>query len=685
MNRIFNFLRNNYSEIYKGFLFLVSVLAIVYMLPREAKFFYEYQMGRPWKYETLIADNDVPLLKTEDELEKEKKDASNRVVPYFYYDEDLSENMLSEIQTNFDSIWLEKFGLSNDVDYFPTIEQLKDISKKIIERGVIGNIPKKYKKGKGDVITVVKGQVAKPYLIEDLISYKKLSSEVADYMTINTRQTSVIKKAILKTIQPNVIFDSIKTNIEIDDIIQNITPWEGVLLQGQLVISKGEVVDKSKFRLLESIKYHYEANASKSVWLILLGQIILVTIPLFVFLLWLYFFRKDLFEETKNILLFFILIILMVFVSRMTVNFNFAYLYIVPLAVNILIVRAFYDTRLALIVHLTTVLLVSYFVPNSFQFLFLQVITGIITILSVVKLYNRSQFFLTAVYIMFSYSVMYIAMVLITTGDIKQIDLNHFLFFGFNALLVLFSYPLIYLLEKAFGMITDISLLEYADTNNKLIRELAAKAPGTFQHSVQVANMAEDAIHQIGGNPLLVRTGAMYHDIGKSINPIYFTENQPGNYNPHDDLNFEESARIIINHVVEGVELARKHKIPEQIIDFIRTHHGTKMVEYFYRMSLKEKSRDEIDMKEFTYPGPIPFSRETCVLMMADAVEAASRSIKEPDEKKLSELVDKIIQSQLDQGQFDNSNITMRDINKVKKLFKKRLMSIYHVRIEYPD
>ena len=480
-------------------------------------------------------------------------------------------------------------------------------------------------------------------------------------------------------------FDSIMTRSEIQGLIENISPWEGVLQQGQLVISKGEVVDNQKFLLLESIKSNYESDSSKSLWLILLGQIILVTIPLFVFLLWLYFFRRDLFDETKNVFLFFVLIALMVFVSRMTVNFDYSYLYIVPLVVNILIVRAFYDTRLALIVHLTTVLLVSYFVPNSFQFLFLQVITGIVTIVSVVNLHTRSQFFITAVYVLLSYSLMYISMVLITTGDIKAVELSQFLLFAFNAMLVLFSYPLIYILEKTFGMMTDISLLEYADTNNKVIRDLAAKAPGTFQHSVQVANLAEEAIRMIGGNPLLVRAGAMYHDIGKSINPSYFTENQPGAYNPHADLSFEESAKIIIDHVVQGVELARKHKIPEQIIDFIRTHHGTKMVEYFYRMSLKEKPRDEINMEEFTYPGPIPYSRETCVLMMADAVEAASRSIKSPDEKKISELVNKIIQSQLDQGQFDNANITMRQIKKVKKLFIKRLMSIYHVRIEYPD
>jgi cyclic-di-AMP phosphodiesterase PgpH len=684
MDRLFNFFRNKYSVVYKAIIFVVVVFLIVYMLPREAKFLFEYQIGRPWKFETLIATDDIPLLKSETELNNEKNEIYQKVVPYFSIDLKVNDKISKSAHQNFDSLWLQNFGFDNEIKYKDAKNSLNLFIKKIFEKGIITQNTGYSFSSKDKELMLLENNIAKRYFFDEFIQFKKLEGYLKTHSTHHDYDF-IIREALLKSVQPNVFFDSTKTNIEANERIKNITPWEGVILQGQLIISKGEVVDAEKFKILESVKAHYDTNASRSIWLILLGQIILVTIPLFVFMLFLYFFRRDLMEENRNIFLYFFLITLMVFVSRLAVNFNSTYLFIVPLAINILIVRAFYDTRLALIVHLTTVLLVSYFVPNSFQFLFLQVITGIITIVSVVKLNKRSQFFLTAVYIMLSYTIMYVAMVLITTGDFSQVEYSNLLLFGLNALLLLFSYPLIYILEKAFGMITDISLLEYADTNNKLIRDLAAKAPGTFQHSVQVANMAEDAIHQIGGNPLLVRTGAMYHDIGKMINPIYFTENQPGNYNPHDDLTFEESARIIINHVVEGVELARKHKIPEQIIDFIRTHHGTKMVEYFYRMSLKEKSIDEIDLKEFTYPGPIPFSRETCVLMMADAVEAASRSIKEPDAKKLEDLVDKIIQSQLDQGQFDNSNITMRDINKVKKLFKKRLISIYHVRIEYPE
>jgi putative nucleotidyltransferase with HDIG domain len=685
MKQILNILRNNYSDIVKGIIFLLTVTVIVYMLPRKVKFFYEYELGRPWKYETLIADKDIPLLKSQEDLETERADIKMSVTPYFQFQDKVGENMLEATLLSYDSLWLQIYGLSNDEDYRSSIKTYNQQLKTLIDKGVLGELPKFYKLSRNDVINVVRNKEAKPILVEELFSVNEIHSQLNGLFPVFDKYRKLKIQALLPNLQANVLYDSSRTNMEVRSRIENISPWEGVLQQGQLVVSKGEVIDEAKYHLLESIKSDYESNQGKSVWLILLGQVILVTIPLFVFLLWLYFFRRDLFDETKNIFLFFVLITLMVFVSRMTVNFDITYLYIVPLAINVLIIRALYDTRLALIVHLTTVLLVSYFVPNSFQFLFLQVITGIVTIVSVVNLHTRSQFFLTALYVMLSYSLMYVAMVLITTGDFSQVEYQQFILFGLNALLVLFSFPLIFLLEKIFGMMTDISLLEYADTNHKLIRDLSTKAPGTFQHSVQVANLAEEAIRMIGGNPLLVRAGAMYHDIGKSINPTYFTENQPGTYNPHDDLSFEESARIIINHVVEGVELARKHNLPEQLIDFIRTHHGTKMVEYFYRMSLKEKPMDEIDLREFTYPGPIPFSRETCVLMMADAVEAASRSIKDPDEKKISGLVEKIIQNQLEQGQYNNANITMSQINKVKKLFIKRLMSIYHVRIEYPD
>ena len=686
MKKLLSAIRNHHSEIYKAFIFIVVIIVIVYMLPKEAKFNYEFTLGRPWKYETLIAGQDFPIVKSQEIIDKEKEELKREVRPYFVYNEKLTKNLKKEGLLLFDSLWVREFGFENGVNYVKERSFFKKTLKRIYEKGVIGKIDYEVKYGKEDVVYLVKNKMATDKFFGDFYHADDVIIVVEGYLKKkNFPDHEFLINIFQNTLKPNVFFDEKKTNSELESMMQDISPYDGVVQQGQLIISKGEVIDEVSYRILTSMRSDFEKKSGKSYALIILGQVILVAIPIFAFVLFLLYFRRDLFDENKNIILFLLLITLMVFVSRFAVNINSNYLYIVPLVINILVIRAFYDTRLALMIHLTTVLLVSYFVPNSFQFLFLQVITGIITIISIVRLYKRSQFFITALYIFLSYSLMYVAMVLITRGDIMQVEPVHLLYFAFNAMLVLFSYPMIYLIEKIFGMITDISLLEYADTNNDLIRELTSKAPGTFQHSVQVANLAEEAIREIGGNPLLVRAGAMYHDIGKSANPVYFTENQPSGYNPHDDLNFEESARIIIDHVITGVELARKNKIPEQIIDFIRTHHGTKRVEYFYRMSLKEKSRDEINLDEFTYQGPIPYNKETCVLMMADAVEAASRSIKVPDNQKISDLVDNIIKSQMDEGQYNNANITMRDINRVKKLFKKKLMSIYHVRIEYPD
>ena len=367
------------------------------------------------------------------------------------------------------------------------------------------------------------------------------------------------------------------------------------------------------------------------------------------------------------------------------VDIDINYIYITPIIIVPIIIRAFFNTKLALLVHLITILLTSFMVSSSFEYIYLQLITGIITIVSIIRLHKREQFFLTSVYIFISYSLIYVGMTLIQEGSLQQIDAKFFIYFAANAGLCLLSFPMIYFFEKMFGFITDISLLEYTDSNHPLLKELSDKAPGTFQHSLQMANMAEDAANTINANPLLIRAGSLYHDVGKIKNPQFFTENQKGSVSPHEDLTDKESARIIINHVIDGVEIARKHKIPEQIIDFIRTHHGTKTALYFYKHSLNELPAEEVNIKDFSYHGPIPFSKETCILMIADAVEAATRSLTKKDETTIRNIVDKIVKSQLDEGQFNNSDISLSDLNKIKKVFVKKLLNIHHVRIAYPE
>jgi len=375
----------------------------------------------------------------------------------------------------------------------------------------------------------------------------------------------------------------------------------------------------------------------------------------------------------------------MVFVTSMTIRFNEEVLYLIPICIVPIMIKVFFDTRLALFVHIVTIIIIGFLVPNSFEFIFLQLIAGIISIISVADLKKRSQLFITSFLIFITYSATYFGMTIMQEGTTENIYSYYFIWFAGSSTLTLISYPLIYINEKIFGLATDFSLIELSDTNSKLLRELSMKAPGTFQHSLQVANLAQEAIYQIGGNPMLVRTGALYHDIGKTDMPMFFIENQTVGLNPHDELLYEDSAKIIISHVIKGVEKARKAKIPEYVIDFIRTHHGTTKTRFFYNLFIKNNPNIAIDASIFTYKGPIPYSKETAVIMMADAVEAASRSIKLPDEDKISVLVDTIINFQIEQEQFINSNITFRDISTIKKVFKKKLINIFHIRVEYPQ
>lgn len=379
-----------------------------------------------------------------------------------------------------------------------------------------------------------------------------------------------------------------------------------------------------------------------------------------------------------------LLILIMVSVASLTIRTNSELLQLLPFCLVPIIIRVFFDTRLAYFVHVVTLILTGFMVPNAFEFIFMQLIAGIIAIISVAELRRRSQFFLTAAVIFISYSAIYIGMLLIQDGSLENLSTRPFILFAGNAMITLFSYPLIYIFEKSFGLVTDVTLMELSDTNSTLLRKLSQYAPGTFQHSLQVANIAEEAVYAIGGNTLLVRAGALYHDIGKMDMPMYFIENQTSSMNPHDELGYEESGRIIIGHVYKGIELAKKYKLPEVLVDFIRTHHGTRRAEYFYNLKKIEFPEEEISDKPFKYPGPVPFSKETSVLMMADSVEAASRSMYRPTADSISQLVDKIIESQVNDNQFSNSDLTFQDITRVKKILKKKLMSIYHIRIEYP-
>jgi len=689
MSKFLSYLRNHNSEISKVFLFLISIVVLVILFPKEGKFKYEYAKGKPWLHSDLIAPFDFAIQKSKTEIQNEEKEALKQLSPYFNRDDEMLLSKKKPLINEFNTKWDLKYGKKKrkDKKREKSLEVCESIFDSIAQKGIIELIPELDNKPPDFKIMIIKNNVVSEVALKDMFTIhtadKYIQKKLADIDNIDREQfLSSLENILVR----NITFDTEKTELEKKEILNKISPTRGMVQRGEKIISKGELVTESKYQILESLRIDYESKLGSSfkVTGIVAGLIILISVSMFSLFLFLLFFRKEVFANTKNLVLILIMVTGMVAITIVVSKFLPEYIYIIPFCLVPMIVGIFYDTRLALFAHLVTIIITALLVPNSYEFVFLQLFTGIVTILSILRLERRSQFFLTSLLVFLTYSVIYIGMTLIKEGAIEDINRNYFALFAGSAILTLFSYPIIFVFEKVFGLITDVTLLELSNTNNKLLRQLALKAPGTFQHSMQMANLAEAAIYEIGGNPLLVRTGAMYHDIGKMDAPLYFIENQPTGINPHDELTFDESATIIIEHVINGIEKARKNNLPEQIIDFIRTHHGTRRTEYFYTLAKQENPDEEIDPAVYTYPGPEPFSKETAVLMMADTVEAASRSLKKPDEEAISNIVDSVIDKQIESHQFDNAPITFRDIKTVRKIFKKMLMNIYHLRIEYP-
>jgi len=690
MKKLLLFIRNHYQHIFKGFLFISAVAVLVWIFPKEGKFKYEFSDGKPWLHEDLYAPFDFAINKTDEDIANERVEAIKDLPYYFRYESPDSLLVAGQLEPEFISYWEASVpdSLDNAGYRQHNLEVFLRIHNDLDERGILDMVPEIENLPPEYTVILVRDNVAEEYDLEDILTLNKAYDLIHQQLSVEDDvESELLASLITRFLTQNLVYDAEMTAMERQAVADAISPTYGLVQEGERIISKGEVVNDARFKVLGSLKSYYEENlgGSETFYVILLGQILLITIVITVLLLFLISFRKEILSDNRNIVLILLVIILITMLTSLIVSYSPAFLYIVPVCLVPIVISAFFDTRMALYVYLITAIILGLLVPNSFEFVFLQLIAGIIAIMNVANLQRRGQFFITSVWIFITYSVVYVGLTLIQDGTIREIDPLMFAMFGGSAVLTLFSYPLIYIFEKIFGFITDVTLVELSNTNNKLLRELSLKAPGTFQHSLQVANLAEDAIYEIGGNALMARTGAQYHDIGKMDMPMYFVENQSTGVNPHDELTSEESARIIISHVIKGIEKAKKHKLPEQIIDFIRTHHGIRKVEYFYSLYKNETPEDEIDENEFTYPGPIPFSRETAVVMMADSVEAASRSLKEHDIRNIDELVENIINHQVEANQFINADITLRDITRIKKLFKKKLMTIYHVRMEYPE
>jgi putative nucleotidyltransferase with HDIG domain len=686
VKNIISYIRHHFNEIGKAFLFLLSLVIILLIFPDNVKFKYEFQTGKPWMYEDLIAPFDFAILKSKEKKEKEKEKALQQLIPYYQYDTSIRNTTHNILNRRVIELFNKRY--SGNLDQNQPAQKNIEILFSLIDPLLQSGILKEEINDSYSSVYLLHNNIARKRSINDFYTVRTATKFLLDSIhKIEDIDKSVCIQALKGLIQPNVFYDKAKTESEKENLFNTISPFVGMVQKGERIISKGELVSEDKYAILSSMKKEYTTIYGKqgSGVGLRLGQFILILVALSSLFVFLIMIKQEVFVETKKVAFILLLLTLMIASTAAMIKYNANYLYVLPITLFPILLRVFFDVRLAIFVYIIGLLLASVIVPNSFEFVFFSFFTGITGILSVLKLSKRSQFYKSAAFIFLAYTIIYLGLLLVEEGRISGIQYPQLIYFAISSILTLFAYPLIFGFEKLFGFVTDITLMELSNTNNPILRELSVKAPGTFQHCIQVGNLAEEAIYEIGGNPLLVRAGAMYHDIGKIYDPQFFIENQSTGINPHEDLDPEESAQIILGHVLDGIKLAKKHKLPSPIIDFIRTHHGTQKAEYFWRIAKQENPDEEIDIEYYTYPGPAPFSKETAVLMMADSIEAASRSIVDPDEEKLSKLIDSIIQKQMNNKQFDNANITLKDISKIKKIFRRKLMSIYHLRIKYPE
>ena len=667
--------------IYKSLIFIATVSVIVYFLPNEGKFNYQFDINKPWKYGLLQASFDFPIYKNDIQVQKEQDSILADYQPYFQIDKEAEKNVLSKLREDYNKTLRHSLP---GTDYVRYIERTL---KALYEDGIIaGNDLKRMEEDSIIAIRLVDKNVATSRFIDQLYTVK----EAYEYLL--NADTTHYKKKILQQcnlndyITPNLVYDEEKSEAAQKDLLSNISWANGFVLNGQKIIDRGEIVDEQTYNILESLRKEWEkrSDSVQEKRLTLAGQILYVGIFLFCFMAYLELFRADYYERKGTLTLLFALIVFFPVLSSIMVEQNLSSIYVVPFAMIPIIVRVFLDSRTAFMAHVTIILLCSITLRFPHEFILLQVVAGMVAIYSLRELSQRSQLLRTALVVFISYALLYFAFELIHEDDLTKLNTRMYIYFMINGILLLFAYPLLFLLEKIFGFTSDVTLVELSNIHNSLLREMSEVAPGTFQHSLQMANLAAAAANKIGGKSQLVRTGALYHDIGKMVNPAFFTENQSG-VNPHKSLSYEQSAQVIISHITDGLKLAEKHNLPKVIKDFISTHHGRGLTKYFYISYKNEHPDEEVDEEKFRYPGPNPFTKEQAVLMMADSVEAASRSLPEYTEESISTLVDKIIDTQVSEGYFKECPITFKDIATVKALFKEKLKTMYHTRISYPE
>ncbi|NLZ95253.1 MAG: HDIG domain-containing protein [Bacteroidales bacterium] len=676
------------TRIYVPVLFILAALLITYAFPRQGKFKYEFELNSPWRHGLLTAPFDFSIEKSTQQYQQEVDSMLVFFKPYYKID----KNAQTEAIANFDA----------DSNLDPKLRSLERIYISYIRNklheiyysGIMSSDDyEELKSSSMDVVRLLDNKESKTVEVESFYTLKSAYEVIINDAPSSLKSSQLRAANINNYLQESIVYDASKSEKEKSELIGEVSRTSGAVKAGQRIIGEGEIVNEEVHRILTSLKKVVEGKSvgtekaeegTKSL-LTILGEFFLIATLMGAFYIYLLLFRKKEASNREHITFMVLIITIFVILTAISINLTLFNVYIIPYAIVTILIRTFIDSRTALNASLVTILLSSLMVSSPLEFIVLQLTITMICIFNLKELTERSQLIRSSFIILGLYVVVYIALVLAQNGDLSAINWQYILYFLINFIFITFSYLLVYMVEKTFGFISGVSMVELANINKPVLRQLSEEAPGTFQHSMQVSNLAAAAALEIGANPSLVRTGALYHDIGKLENPAFFTENQAAGMNPHAGLPFEESARIIIDHVRNGVKRGQKMGLPQQIIDFIATHHGTSTPKYFYNSWKNANPGKEIDDAAFSYPGPNPFTKETAILMMADTVEAASRSLPEYTEESITKLVNKLIDSQMEEKLFHKAPITFQEIDRIKKLFIEKLQTIYHSRIIYPD
>lgn len=658
----------------------LTVAIIVWFLPRDSNSKrYNYDVGKPWMYQSFIAQFDFPIYKSEDAIKQEQDSILKGLMPYYNYDPTREKKELERFNKDFSS---ELTGLSH---HYRAI--IIDRIHRLYSAGIM-NTPEynAIAHDSTNMVKVVDGKSATAIEIGCIYSTMSAYEALLKDEELSKDRALLQKLNLTNYLEPNLTYDKEKTETERTDMLGSIPLASGMVLSGQKIIDRGEIVDDYTYRVLSSFERELQRRNATQMELTttFIGQVIYVTILVMLFTMYIALFRKDYFDKPRSIMMLYVMITLFPIAVAMMIEHNWFNVYIVPFAMAAIFARMFMDSRTAFVTQLTIVLICAAAVKYQYEFIIIQIVSGLVAIYSLRELSSRAQVIKTAALVTVSCCAVYLALQMMQETDVLKLDSKMYTHFAVNGVLLLLSYPLMYLIEKTFGFTSNVTLFELSNTFKGVLRNLSEVAPGTFQHSITVGNLAAEVANRIGADSLLVRVGALYHDIGKMTNPAFFTENQAG-VNPHDALTCKESAKIIIGHVTEGVKIAEKANLPTIIKDFILTHHGRGMAKYFYIKYQNEHPDEVVDKEQFTYPGPNPFTREQALLMMADTCEAASRSLQEYTEESISSLVDRLIDAQVADGCFKDCPITFRDIAQAKQVLTERLMSIYHTRIQYPE